>query len=97
MSLSGVSFCWPGSVLGLEIDHLEPGRRFGHRQEEIGRIPCGRGKAQVEVVQAAAEHGRQPWRAARLERGGVLVEQATLTDNGDKTVGVALLLRTRVS
>ena len=37
-----------------------------------------------------------PW-LARLERGGVLVEQATLTDNGDRTVGVALLLRTRVS
>lgn len=53
----------------------------------------GRVRAQIASARPAA---LTPW-LARLERGGVLVEQATLTDNGDKTVGVALLLRTRVS
>ena len=53
----------------------------------------GRVRAQIGSARPAA---LTPW-LARLERGGVLVEQATLTDNGDRTVGVALLLRTRVS
>ena len=53
----------------------------------------GRVRAQIASARPAA---LTPW-LARLERGGVLVEQATLTDNGDRTVGVALLLRTRVS
>ncbi len=43
-------------------------------------------RAQIASARPAA---LTPW-LARLERGGVLVEQATLTDNGDKTVGVAL-------
>lgn len=35
-----------------------------------------------------------PW-LARLERGGVLVDTATLTDKGDRTVGVQLVLKRR--
>ncbi|MDR6145617.1 general secretion pathway protein M [Sphingomonas sp. SORGH_AS870] len=53
----------------------------------------GRVRAQIASARAAA---LTPW-LARLERGGVLVEQATLTDNGDRTLGVALVLRSRVS
>ena len=53
----------------------------------------GRVRAQIASARAAA---LTPW-LARLERGGVLVEQATLTDNGDRTLGVALVLRARVS
>ena len=53
----------------------------------------GRVRAQIASARAAA---LTPW-LARLERGGVLVDQATLTDNGDRTLGVALVLRARVS
>ncbi|MET4896482.1 type II secretion system protein GspM [Sphingomonadaceae bacterium jetA1] len=53
----------------------------------------GRVRAQIASARPAA---LTPW-LARLERGGVLVEQATLTDNGDRTVAVALLVRTRAS
>ncbi|WP_343527232.1 type II secretion system protein GspM [Sphingomonas sp.] len=53
----------------------------------------GRVRAQIASARPGA---LTPW-LARLERGGVLVEQATLTDNGDRTVGVALLLRARAS
>ncbi|MDQ1159084.1 general secretion pathway protein M [Sphingomonas sp. SORGH_AS 950] len=53
----------------------------------------GRVRAQIASARGAA---LTPW-LARLERGGVLVEQATLTDNGDRTLGVALVLRARVS
>lgn len=35
-----------------------------------------------------------PW-LARLEAGGVLVDTATLTDKGDRTVGVQLVLKAR--
>lgn len=37
-----------------------------------------------------------PW-LARLEAAGVLVDQATLTDKGDRTVGVRLVLKARAS
>lgn len=36
-----------------------------------------------------------PW-LARLEANGVLVDAATLTDKGDRTVGVELVLKARV-
>jgi general secretion pathway protein M len=35
-----------------------------------------------------------PW-LARLEAGGILVDTATLTDKGDRTVGVSLTLKAR--
>ena len=50
-------------------------------------------RAQIQSARAAA---LIPW-LNRLERGGILVEQATLTDNGDRTVGVTLVLRSRVA
>jgi len=36
------------------------------------------------------------WLAA-MEAGGILVEQATLTDNGDRSVAAQLVLRARRS
>lgn len=53
----------------------------------------GRVRAQIQSARAAA---LIPW-LNRLERGGILVEQATLTDNGDRTVGVTLVLRSRAA
>ena len=45
-------------------------------------------------IQSARPGALVPW-LARLERAGVLVDNARLTDNGDRTVGVDLTLKER--
>jgi len=45
-------------------------------------------------IQSARPGALVPW-LARLERGGVLVDNARLTDNGDRTVGVDMTLKER--
>jgi general secretion pathway protein M len=45
-------------------------------------------------IQSARAGALAAW-LARLERAGVLVDNARLTDNGDRTVGVDLTLRER--
>lgn len=55
-------------------------------QQAPGRVHVGIQSARAGVLTA--------W-LARLERGGVLVDNVRLTDNGDSTVGVDLTLRER--
>jgi general secretion pathway protein M len=55
-------------------------------QESPGRVRAS--------IQAARPQALTRWLAS-LERAGVLVEQATLTDKGDRSVSAALVLRTR--
>ena len=55
-------------------------------EEGTGRIRVGIGGARPAAL--------VPW-LARLEASGVLVETATLTDKGDRTVGVQLVLKAR--
>ena len=53
------------------------------------------GQSQVRIgIQSARPAALAGW-LARLETAGVLVDQATLTDNGDRTVGVTLVLEAR--
>lgn len=53
--------------------------------------------ARVRVgIQSARPAALVAW-LARLERIGILVDTATMTDNGDKTVGVALALKARAA
>ena len=53
--------------------------------------------ARVRVsIQSARPTALVAW-LARLERIGVLVDTATMTDNGNKAVGVALVLRARAA
>ncbi len=53
--------------------------------------------ARVRVaIQSARPAALTAW-LARLERIGILVDTATMTDNGDKTVGVALALKARAA
>lgn len=53
------------------------------------------GETRVRVgIQSARPAALSAW-LSRLERAGVLVEGATLSDNGDRTVGVTLLLAAR--
>lgn len=47
-------------------------------------------------IQSARPAALVAW-LARLERLGILVESVTMTDNGDKTVGVALQLKARAA
>ncbi len=47
-------------------------------------------------IQSARPAALVAW-LARLERIGILVDTATMTDNGDKTVGVALALKARAA
>ncbi len=65
----------------------------GFALQSLNEDGPGRVRAQIQSARAAA---LIPW-LNRLERGGILVEQATLTDNGDRTVGVTLVLRSRVA
>lgn len=48
------------------------------------------------TIQSARPAALDAW-LARLERIGVLVESATLRDNGDRTVGVDLVLKARAA
>ena len=45
--------------------------------------------------QAAAQSLSRDQAIARLESAGILVDAATFTDNGDRTVGVSLTLKAR--
>ena len=53
----------------------------------------GPGRVRVGIA-GAKPAALVPW-LARLEAGGVLVDAATLTDKGDRTVGVQLTLKAR--
>jgi general secretion pathway protein M len=53
----------------------------------------GRGRATIQSARPGALAG---W-LARIEARGVLVESATLTDHGDRTVGAALILKARAA
>lgn len=55
--------------------------------------PAGRDRVRVGI-QSARAGALIAW-LARAEAAGILVESATLTDNGDHTVGASLVLRTR--
>ena len=53
------------------------------------------GPSRVRVgIAGARPAALVPW-LARLEAGGILVDTATLTDKGDRTVGVSLTLKAR--
>jgi general secretion pathway protein M len=53
------------------------------------------GPSRVRVSIASARPAvLVPW-LARLENAGILVDSATLTNNGDQTVGVQLVLKGR--
>lgn len=54
------------------------------------------GADRLRVRIASARAGALTRWLANLERGGVLVQQATLTDNGDRTVAAQLVLQRRV-
>lgn len=54
---------------------------------------AGPGRIRVGIA-GARPAALVPW-LARLEAGGVLVDTATLTDKGDRTVGVQLVLKAR--
>lgn len=55
------------------------------------------GADRVRVGIASARPGALvPW-LARLERAGILVDAAAMTNNGDRTVGATLTLRARAS
>lgn len=55
------------------------------------------GPKRVRVsIQSARPAALVPW-LARLERAGVLVDTATLNNNGDRTVGVQMTLKARGS
>ena len=56
----------------------------GHFPDWAGRVRVG--------IQSARGAAIDAW-LARLEARGVIVDQATLTDNGDRTLGVDLTLR----
>ena len=47
-------------------------------------------------IQSARGPALIAW-VARLERGGILVDAATFTDNGDRTLGVTMTLKARAS
>lgn len=53
----------------------------------------GPGRVRV-AIQSARASALLPW-VARLESAGILVDAATFTDNGDRTVGVSLTLKAR--
>jgi general secretion pathway protein M len=53
----------------------------------------GPGRVRVGIA-GARPAALVPW-LARLEAGGILVDTATLTDKGDRTVGVSLTLKAR--
>jgi general secretion pathway protein M len=53
----------------------------------------GPGRVRVGIA-GARPAALVPW-LARLEAGGILVDTATLTDKGDRTVGVNLTLKAR--
>lgn len=53
------------------------------------------GRIRVQIPSARA--GALTRWLARLEAGGIVVQQATLTDNGDRTVGAMLVLSARSS
>lgn len=48
------------------------------------------------AIQSARGAALTAW-LARLERNGIVVESATLTDNGDRTVGARLVLKGRAA
>lgn len=53
------------------------------------------GPGRVSVGIQSAKAGALAGWLARLERRGVLVDSATMTNNGDRTVGVSLTLKAR--
>ncbi len=55
--------------------------------------PDANGAVRV-AIQSARGAALTAW-LARLERAGIVVQSATLTDNGDRTVAARLLLRSR--
>ncbi len=57
--------------------------------------PDANGAVRV-TIQSARGAALTGW-LARLERGGIIVESAQLTDNGDRTVAARLLLRARAA
>lgn len=57
--------------------------------------PDGSGGVRVAIPSARGSAMTQ-W-LARIERAGVVVDAATLTDNGDRTVAARLVLRARAS
>ncbi|MFS0771508.1 type II secretion system protein GspM [Sphingomonas sp. 1P08PE] len=57
--------------------------------------PDAGGSVRVSI-QSARGTALTAW-LARLERGGIVVQSATLTDNGDRTVAGRLVLRSRAS
>ncbi|GGB35202.1 hypothetical protein GCM10011380_25750 [Sphingomonas metalli] len=57
--------------------------------------PDANGAVRV-AIQSARGAALTAW-LARLERNGILVESATLTDNGDRTVAARLVLRSRAA
>ncbi len=57
--------------------------------------PDANGSVRV-AIQSARGSALTGW-LARLERGGIVVQSATLTDNGDRTVAARLVLRSRAA
>ncbi|MDP1025981.1 type II secretion system protein GspM [Sphingomonas sp. KR1UV-12] len=62
----------------------------------IGSLDPGNDGSVNLSIQSARGAALTAW-LARLERGGIVVQSATLTDNGDRTVAARLVLRSRAT
>ena len=80
--------------------HADAVIRLGETQAAVTAIRAAQRARSAPLTGTFADAVRArpaalvPW-LARLEAGGVLVETATLTDKGDRSVGVQLVLKRR--